>query len=331
MRIAPLILLAAVCASGQLGAQQLPHPDHVVIVIEENKSFEDVIDPPNTPLSQSRAPYLNGLLPNAALLKASYGLHHPSQPNYLELFSGSNQGVCNDHPPRVLIDAPNLARSFLEAPSLQRRGFVGFAEDLPSDLTTPARGNYVRRHCPWLDFAGIPAEVSIDSSAFPTTADGFANLPAVAIVIPNLIDDMHSPSGSVVAARFRRIFHRNDIPAEVLQGDQWLKDHLGAYADWAMTNNSLLIITWDEDSQENKSRIARLELDSHREPCEHAINTTPPVNHIPTIIVGQAVMPGSTSETTYTHYSLLRTILEMEGLAPLGGSATESAITGIWH
>src|SRR5437762_985696 len=90
--IAFLLLFAAVGAAGQ----QLPHPEHIVVVIEENKDFDDVIDPPNTPPAQSRARYLNGLLPHAALLTKSYGLHHPSQPNYLELFSGSKQGVCND-------------------------------------------------------------------------------------------------------------------------------------------------------------------------------------------------------------------------------------------
>src|ERR1019366_2752744 len=140
-------------------AQGLPHPDHIVLVIMENKRYEDVIDDnPATPASKSRAPYPNGLAQSGALLTRSYGLHHPSQPNYIELFSGNAQGICSDHPPRALIDAPNLARSLGEAPNLgTKRGFVGFAENLPADLATPSRGEYVRRHCPWLAFSGIPA------------------------------------------------------------------------------------------------------------------------------------------------------------------------------
>jgi acid phosphatase len=214
-------------------AQGLPHPKHIVLVIMENKAYEDVIDnDPATPVRSSRAPYLNRLAREGALLTHSYGLHHPSQPNYLELFSGSTHGICNDHPPRAFsIDAANLAMSL-------GMGFVGFAENLPTDLTTPKQGVvYVRRHCAWLAFSGITADQSSDFSTFPKTAEGFTTLPAVAIVIPNLYDDMHT------TRRFIRHFDRHDIAAEVHQGDKWLEDHLGAYATWAMTNNSLLIVT----------------------------------------------------------------------------------------
>jgi hypothetical protein len=37
-------------------------------------------------------------------------------------------------------------------------------------------------------------------------------------------------------------------PTEVANGDKWLKAHIDAYAQWAREHNSLLIITWDEDS-----------------------------------------------------------------------------------
>jgi acid phosphatase len=33
----------------------------------------------------------------------------------------------------------------------------------------------------------------------------------------------------------------------IKQGDDWLKNNINAYAQWAKTNNSLLIVTWDED------------------------------------------------------------------------------------
>ena len=307
------------------GAQPLPHPDHVVVVVMENKGYADVMDDKPVPDAQSRAPYLNRLARTGALLTHSYGLHHPSQPNYLELFSGSAQGVCNDHLPRAFsIDAPNLARS------LGGSRFVGFAEDLPADLTTPRQGDYVRRHCPWLAFAGVSSDMSSNFSTFPQTAEGFRSLPAVGIVIPNLFDDMHTTSGTSVTARLKRRLNRHDITAEVHQGDQWLEHYLGAYATWAMTNNSLLIVTWDEDSAENTSRIVRLELDrlDRDDRCEHAMNTNPPDNHIPTIIIGEHVTPVP-NDTTVTHRNLLSTILALEGLPPIDPSA--APITGIWQ
>ena len=324
MRVA-ILLLTLTTALGAVG-QPLPLPDHIVVVIMENKAYEDVIDnDSSTSAKNSRAPYLNQLARTGALLTHSYGLHHPSQPNYLELFSGSAQRVCNDHPPRAFsIDAPNLARS------LGGARFVGFAEDLPADLTTPDQGDYVRRHCPWLSFAGVTRDMSRDFSTFPQTAEGFRSLPAVGIVIPNLFDDMHTTSGTSVRARFKRRLNRHDIAAEVHQGDQWLERYLGAYATWAMTNNSLLIVTWDEDSAENTSRIVRLELDrlDRDDRCEHAMNTNPPDNHIPTIVIGEHVKLGSNDQEV-NHRNLLSTILALEGLPPIDTNA--APITGIWQ
>jgi hypothetical protein len=87
-----------------------------------------------------------------------------------------------------------------------------------------------------------------------------------------------------------------------------------------MTHNSLLVITWDEDSSHYV----------YPHSCEHGINTAAPRNHIPTIVVGEPVAPGSTTATMYTHYNLLRTIEDMFSLTPLDGSAGVQPITGIW-
>ena len=57
-------------------------PAHIVIVIEENHGFSQIIGNP-------RAPYLNRLATAGALFTEAHGVVHPSQPNYLALFSGS--------------------------------------------------------------------------------------------------------------------------------------------------------------------------------------------------------------------------------------------------
>jgi len=302
--IVSAILVVGLAAAGQA----VPHPDHIVVVIEENKNFEEIIDPPHTPPAQSRAPYLNGLLPHAALLTMSYGLHHPSQPNYLELFSGNQQGVCNDTCPGVRsITAPNLAASLI-AKHLHNP-FIGYAESLPSPLTACSTPKlYGRKHCPWMDFATVPLTLTKDFAQFPTNFD---DLPAVAFVIPDLTHDMHNlPSGL------------HDTAQEVRNGDTWLRDHLKAYADYAMAHNSLLIITWDEDN------ATYLPV---KDDCEHPITTLPPHNHIATIILGGKVIPGSTSTTAVNHYNILRTIEDMEGLAPIGASCAAAPITDIWQ
>jgi hypothetical protein len=139
----------------------------------------------------------------------------------------------------------------------------------------------------------MPQSVNQPFSSFPTQLPGFtpadfSKLPTVSIVVPNVQNDMHD----------------NPSPAGVTIADNWLKNNLGAYAQWAMTNNSLLIVTWDE-------------------------NDTSSGNHIPTIFVGQMVKAGSYSEAI-NHYNVLRTIEDMYGLTYAGASATATPITDIW-
>src|SRR5262249_22369542 len=90
------------------------------------------------------------------------------------------------------------------------------------------------------------------------------------------------------------------------QADLWLKANLSAYAKWCRTpsHNSLLIIQWDED--DNKTSA----------------------NQIPTIFYGAQVRPGKYQERV-DHYGVLRTLLEMYGLKPLGKSAEARPLTDI--
>src|SRR5688572_9590658 len=73
---------------------EIPVPDHVVIVFEENRSYEQVF-------GNRTAPFINGLAtsPHGALFTQSYGIERPSQPNYIDFFSGSNQGVTDNNIP----------------------------------------------------------------------------------------------------------------------------------------------------------------------------------------------------------------------------------------
>ena len=293
-----LALLVAVPAIAQL-----PRPDHIVVVIEENKDVDDIIG------KTADAPYLNQLAASGSLLTDSHGLHHPSQPNYLELFAGDAQGVCNDDCPQALFATANLANALAKKdPHLS---FTGYAEDLPADHATCVTPKiYGRKHCPWLDFT-TSVSLTKDFQKFPTTPEGFKHLPTVSFVIPNLVHDMHNlPDGKFVPTS-----------ALVHNGDTWLKAHLKAYADWALKNNSLLIVTWDEDG----TLLPPVGSD-----CEHAHPTTPPDNRIVTIIVGEHVKKGP-NPMTVTHLNLLRTIEDMYGVPPIGQSASVPPITGSWQ
>ncbi len=278
----------------------LPHPKHIVILIAENKGYGDIINSTN-------ASYLNALTTQGASLTNFCALHHPSQPNYINFFSGATQGIFNDTCPKAKFTAPSLGGSLIQ----NKLSFKGYAEDLPHDLTICMAGNtYGRKHCPWLDFTDVPAGASSTFTTFPKQASGFEKLPAVSLVIPNLFHDMHSAKTDT----------QDPIPEEIATGDAWLKEHLDAYVQWAKANNSLLIVTWDEDSS------------TYDYPTDASmkIDTQPPHNHIATILVGAMVTPGATSAQQYTHHDLLRTIEDMFGLPLLGGSQNARDIDGIW-
>ena len=86
------------------GSSGVPRPDHVVILILENHAYSQII-------GSSAAPHINALANDAssALFTQSFAIEHPSQPNYLDLFSGSNQGVTNDNVPSgIPFTTPNL-------------------------------------------------------------------------------------------------------------------------------------------------------------------------------------------------------------------------------
>ena len=197
-------------------------PDHVVIEILENVGYDDVKDSLN-------APYLNQLLNDtaAAVFINSFALAHPSQPNYLMLYSGSNQGRTNDtQSPNIPFTTPNLGAELLQ----KGFTFTGYSEDLPSvGFTGATSGQYAAKHCPWTNWQGTgtnqtAAKFNQPLTSFPTD---YTKLPTLSFVMPNLVDDMHS--------------------ASIKQGDSWLKTHLSSYIDWCKTHNSVFLLTFDED------------------------------------------------------------------------------------
>ncbi|MFB7776777.1 alkaline phosphatase family protein [Streptomyces bauhiniae] len=266
-------LWSGVGSSPAQAAASVPTPDHTVVVVFENHAYSQVI-------GSSSAPYINSLRTGGASLTASYAETHPSQPNYFALFSGSTQGITDDscYTPGFS-SAPNLASELIGA----GKSWASYNETLPSQgSTTCSSGDYARKHNPWFGFSNVPTSSAKTFTQFPTD---YSTLPQVSFVTPNLCSDMHDCSVST--------------------GDTWLKNKLGAYATWAKTHNSLLVVTFDEDNRLSGNRI-------------------------PTVLYGQRVTAGSTSSTTYNHYDLLRTLEDMHGLPHAGNAASGKDITGIW-
>jgi phosphatidylinositol-3-phosphatase len=224
-------------------------PDHVVVVVEENHGYSQIIGNPD-------AACINSLAAAGTLFTNYRGVSHPSAPNYFALFSGSTQGITEDGT-YFFPNTPTLAGE------LQQAGysFVGYAEP-PID----------RDHNPWLSF-GDSQDLGQAFSQFP--AD-FGKLPTVSFVIPNLQNDMHDGT--------------------IAEGDRWFKTNLSAYARWAATHNSLLVVTFDEDQGTSNNQVA-------------------------TIIFGAGVAASQNKQRS-DHYALLHTIESLYNLPLLGASET---------
>ena len=218
-----LLLISLFYALDTFSQSVLPVADHIVVVILENHAYTQIIGSP-------QAPTINTLAsgPNAALFTQSYAIEHPSQPNYLDLYSGSNQGITDDKVPATNpFTTANLGSQLIDAGST----FITYSEDLPSiGYNGESSGKYVRRHNPAANWMGtganqIPATTNQPFTSFPSS--DFTLLPKVSFVMSNLNNIMHDGS--------------------ITEGDQWISDHLMSYIQWSKTHNSLFILTFDED------------------------------------------------------------------------------------
>jgi phosphatidylinositol-3-phosphatase len=190
----------------------VPAPAHVVVVVFENEDAEAVIGSPD-------APYLTSLSRAGANFTDAHGETHPSQPNYLALFSGTTHEVTDDSCPLEL-HGGNLADQLLTA----GRTFVGYSEGLPEAGSTECESDrYRRKHNPWVNFPDLPEAINQPYSALP---DDYADLPTVSIVVPDMCNDMHD--------------------CGVAAGDSWARENLARYVKWAQSHDSLLVVTFDE-------------------------------------------------------------------------------------
>jgi len=213
-------------------------------------------------IGNSNAPFINNTLVKDGALMTNYSaITHPSEPNYFALYAGSTFGVTDDGD--YSEPDPSLATVLNQA----GKSFTGYVE-----------AGSPQKHNPWESFPE-GTTVEKDFSQFPTS--NFASLPSVSFVVPNLNDDMHDGT--------------------VQQGDQWLQQNLSAYEQWAKANNSLLVVTWDENDGSSG-------------------------NKVPTILDGAGVTPGQYSDAE-NHYDLLSTIAAAEGVTAPRNGGTASPIT----
>ncbi len=155
--VMPGLLAAQVCR---------PIFEHVIVVIEENHGFKQIIGNPN-------APYINALAARGALFTNAHGVDHPSQANYVAWWSGSTYNIRDDVVHEKVISGANLGTRLATAGKL-----VKAVEEPP----------VVNKHAPWVSFKNNGSLVRTDQLTPPE------KLNALTFIIPNQHNDMHSAS-----------------------------------------------------------------------------------------------------------------------------------------
>jgi hypothetical protein len=60
------------------GVEGVPRFDHILVMVEENKPYDELV-------GTSSTPFFTALAGSGAVLTQAYAITHPSEPNYLAL------------------------------------------------------------------------------------------------------------------------------------------------------------------------------------------------------------------------------------------------------
>jgi hypothetical protein len=246
----------------------------VVVIVMENKEQGQV-------LGTRSASFLTGLARRGGVAARSYGVTHPSLPNYIALVSGSTQGITDDCT-GCRANGPNLATQ-LEAAG----GTWGaYLEGLPRPCARPAfAGRYAKKHDPFAYDDAIAARTTSCRRRVPLTrlASDVARdrLPDFALVTPDLCHDTHDCS--------------------VRAGDRFLARVVPGVLS-ALGPHGFLVVTYDEG-------------DSDRGCCGGSHG-----GRIATVVVGPDVRRRARMPQPIDHYGVLGSIEDALGLSRLGAA-----------
>lgn len=235
--------------------------ERILIIIFENHSYDEVAKDAN----------FNRYFKLGRNMMNYYAVTHPSQPNYWCTIAGDHFGLNSDKdhdlPYTNIVD-------LLDAKGIT---WKAYQENYPGNCNSHTTvGKYYRKHNPFISFNNVRtnstrcANIVNSNKLDQDLAAG--TLPQYMYFTPNIDDDGHNTN--------------------ITFAGEWLHSFLGPrYAKFP--DNTLFVITWDEDDYSEENRIF-------------------------TSISGSMIKPGSVDNTLYSHYSLLRTVEDNWQLGNLG-------------
>ncbi len=310
--------------------RDVPAYSHIVVIVEENKDFSQVMNP-------AIAPNITKLARENGSAGNFFGEVHPSEANYLAFLGGDTFGIHDDDafyctPGSMAAycdhaNQPGYVAHTVEAQHLGDQLHVkgltwkGYYESIPEPgslkvISGDARVGvgaglsslYASKHSGFANFRDVqddPARASLLVGFEQLDADIKAEkLPSFALVVPNQCNEMHGLSGEGVpldcsGGQVEQLIGRGDRVIGTLVAK------LQGTAAWKSRQNMAIVITFDEGSGGSKGGCC-------------SVTPNAPSNygggHIPTIVITNHGPRGLRDATPYNHYSLLRTMEDAFGI-----------------
>jgi phosphatidylinositol-3-phosphatase len=327
-----------------------PHMGHVFVIMMENTSYSDLLNPSN-----ANTTYIQSIANTYGLATDYSGVTHTSLPNYVAVSSGSTWGSNADDEAQADQGYFNHLSLFDQ---LSQAGLTwrGYQESMPSagytgnygsctnpapdpDCTSSSTGTalYVRKHNPFMQYPDIFNNPSVATNVVPLTQlTHDLNTGKVADfnwITPNICNDMHGGAPSCPYP---------DTPTDANQmalhqdGNNFLQTWVNAImSSRAWTGNSAIFITWDEGGYGDDPPYGPLDNTGC---CDSPVLPATPANpttgggdlaggtqyaggHVPMIVIARNAATGLTDSAPLNHYSLLQTIEQNWNLPFLGNAS----------
>ena len=322
----------------------LPPIKHVFVIVLENKGYNETFG------FQSGSPYLSQTLPAmGALLPSYYGVTHESLGNYLALVSGqgsnlSTQADCplfmNVIPGIIGTDGQALGLGCVYprpvgtvADQLTGAGlsWKGYMEDMgntagqpqtcrhpalgTSDGTQAARAGdeYATRHNPFVYFhslldSGACARNDVPLDRLPADLASAGATPSYAFITPNLCSDGHDPSCK-----------GNGLPGGLPGIDRFLRAWVPRIVGSpAYRSGGLLAVVFDESDGSDASACCGEPAFPGAPLTNGFITPGPGGGRTGAVLLSPFIDPGTIDTVAYNHFTLLRSVEDLFGLAHLG-------------
>ena len=261
-------------------SSNVPAFDHVFVIMMENTDYAQVIG------DTTNAPYINSLANQGVLLVNHSGVYHPSDENYLAIAGGDTFVKGAIYYPNIHVTASSIADE-IEA---KGKTWKAYEQGMGTPCNTSNNNDsyYEPDDAPFINFSNIASDPTrcaahlVDTNQLSADLQSAATTPNFAwIAADDYYDGEASGNGSATSLKTQ---------------DGWLKQTLQPIFNspaWT-TQRSLVVLTWDESASSSG-------------------------NHIATVLLGSQglVRAGKTSNASYNHYSIGRTIEAALGLGAL--------------